>query len=337
MLRGGACAALASAGLLAAAASQAAASCGPRYHGFNLIPDEHAPLSRSQSFANLKELRGTGANAVAIVPLLQQSSVNSPDVNRIDGMSDGELAHEIRQAHRLKLEAIVKPRIEIPGGEPDAVRMTSDKDWSIWFHHYQQALVGLAAVAADEHAEALVIGTDLDQTLSRPEWKDLIARLRRVYHGRLVYAAQGAAGAERVPFWHKLDAVGATLYPARGTGDDPQAWGAALADESSRLVALAKQAKRPVFIAELGFHRTSAVTRQADSTTPQLHQADETIEAHELATWLAQLSAPSIQTVLVWRWNSAPAGGAQPASFAVQGTPAEQAVARQWQSCKRIL
>jgi hypothetical protein len=342
--RRGACAALAAAGLLAATASlaatgmaavansRAAASCAPKHHGFDLVQDGHIALSSSQAHASLKELRGAGANTVAIVPLLQQPQADSTSVDRSLDMSDGELAHFIRQAHKLKLHAIIDPHIQIPGGKPDDVRMANDKDWTAWFHHYEQALVGLAAVAADEHAEALVIGTDLDQTLSRPEWKDLIARLRRIYRGRLIYAAQGSAGVEQVPFWNKLDAVGVTLFPMLDAEGDPAKWRAALSDERNRLLALAKQARRPLFIAELGFRAKPGPTAQAtaDAALPPI---DEATQARALSVWLAELSDPNIGTVLIWRWNDA----AQTGGFIAQGGKIEHAMAKRWHSCSRTI
>ena len=346
LARRGACAALAATGLMIAANSLAAtglaavtgslasATCSPKQHGFVLVQDGHVALSSSLPHSSLKEIRGTGANVVAIVPLLQQPQADSATVDRSLDMSDGELAHIIRQAHKLGLHAIVDPHIQIPGGKPDDVHMNSDKDWAAWFHHYEQALVGLAAVAADEHAEALVIGTDLDRTVARPEWQDLIARLRRVYRGRLVYAAQGSAGVAQVPFWNKLDAVGVTLFPELDAAGGPAKWRAALADERNRLLAQARQAKRPLYIAELGFRAEPGPTAQAaSSATPPSPSIDEATQAHALATWLAELSDPAIHTVLIWRWNNAE----QDDGFIAQDGKIAQAMAKRWHSCSRAI
>ena len=335
LLRHGLCALLTAAGLLIADDSFALVThipappqCTPQFHGFNMVEGDQAPLGSPQSYTSLRELRGTGANAVAIVPFLQQTRPDSTDVTRDSDTSDGELARTIREAHKLGLATIIKPQLQIPGSAPDDVRLASDKDWSEWFHNYEQTLVGLAAVAKDEHAEALVIGTDLDQSLDRPEWLDLIARLRRIYRGRLVYAAQGAKGAEQVPFWNKLDAVGVTLFPVLNAGDDPAAWQAAAASERDRLLALAKQTKRHIFVAELGIRSAPGASGQADDAQ----------QARALATWLAGLSDPLIHTVLIWSWNETPDHDQAAASaFPVKGTIAEQALASQWRSCKQTL
>ncbi|WP_155803371.1 hypothetical protein [Bordetella sp. FB-8] len=336
-------AALTAAGLLAASASLAATGmaaragnpasnlCSPAHRGFDLVQDKHVALGSLQAHASLQALRDTGANTVAIVPLLRQSRPDTPDVDRSLDMSDGELAHFIRQAHKLGLQAVVDPRIQVSDGRPDDVRMGSDRDWAAWFHHYEQALVGLAAVAADEHAQALVIGTDLDQTLSRPEWTALIARLRRVYPGRLIYAAQGAAGAQRVPFWNKLDAVGVTLQPVLDAAGGPASWRAALAGERKHLLALARQTGRPIFVAELGFSAGPNPAAQADSHAMPPPSIDATVQSRALSTWLAELSNPAIRTVLVWRWNQAEQNG----GFIAQDKKIAQAMTRRWRSCSR--
>lgn len=346
LARRGACAALAAAGLMLAANCLAAtglaaitgglgaATCAPRQHGFVLVQDGRLALGSSLPHSSLGELRSTGANVVAIVPLLQQPKADSTTVDRSLDMSDGELAHIIRHAHRLGLHTIVDPHIQIPGGKPDDVRMASDKDWAAWFHHYEQALVGLAAVAADERAEALVIGTDLDQTVARPEWRDLIARLRRVYRGRLVYAAQGSAGVDKVPFWNKLDAVGVTLFPVLDAEGGPAQWRAALADERNRLLAQARRVKRPLYIAELGFRAEPGATAQTTSgATPPSPAIDEATQAHALAAWLAELSDPAIHTVLIWRWNDA----AQDDGFIAKNGKIAQALTKRWHACSRAI
>lgn len=338
VLRHGACAALAAAGLLAAT-SHAATPCVPPRHGFNLVQDAQAPLGSTQAEASLKQLRKTGANAVAIVPFLWQPQADSPEVVRSSDMSDGELARAIRAAHRLGLAAIVKPQVQIQDSWPGEVRMASEDDWNKWFRHYEKALTGLAAVAADERADALVIGTELDRSLDRPEWLDLIAKLRRIFHGKMLYAARGADGVEQVPFWNKLDVVGATLYPTLGADDDPESWRAAMAAERKHLVAVAKRVKRNIFIAEIGIRSESGSAARPDARIDRRGtEADEALQAKVLATWMSELNDPAIHTVLVWRWSSDPSsGGASDTDFTVQGKTAEEVLSKQWRGCGRTV
>lgn len=331
-----ACAGLALAAQLAPLAGHAAASCAaPPLRGFNLIQDERAPLDSAQAAASLRKLRDTGANTVAIVPFLWQPNADSPQIGRGSDMSDVELTKAIRTAHRLGLSVLVKPHVWVPGTWAGEVRMNTEEDWAAWFWNYGQAMLALAAVAQREHAEGLVIGTEIDQSLDRPEWPGLIARVRAAFHGKLLYAAHGAEGAERVPFWDKLDAIGATSYPPLGADDAPGDWRNAMNAEVDRLLALSKRFKRRIFIAEIGIRSAvGAAAKPWESAEERTADVDEALQADVIAAWLDALSNPAVESVLVWRWISDPdSGGSSDTDFTVQNKRAEQMLARRWRAC----
>jgi hypothetical protein len=305
--------------------------------GFNLIQDDRAPLGSARAAASLRKLHDIGANAVAIVPFLWQPDPASPHITRGSDMSDGELSRAIQAAHQMGLSVLVKPRVRIPGVRAGEVRMNADEDWATWFQNYGQAMAALAVVAQREHVEGLVIGTELDHSLARPEWRDLIARLRAVYRGKLYYAAQGAEGAERVPFWNELDAIGATLYPSLGADDAPDDWRKTMKTERDRLLALSKRFKRHIFIAEIGIRSAAgaAASPWEDAEGPS-GNIDETLQSDVIAAWLDSLSKPEVKSVFVWRWTSDPdGGGASDTDFTAQNKRAEHMLAQRWRACGR--
>jgi len=57
----------------------------------------------------------------------------------------------------------------------------------------------------------LVIGTELGGTIHRPEWRQVISDVRRIYSGTLLYSAHWD-GYKNVPFWDDLDGVGIGVY-----------------------------------------------------------------------------------------------------------------------------
>ena len=59
----------------------------------------------------------------------------------------------------------------------------------------------IAEIAAEENADALVIGTELEKTSSRSEWFELILSARAVFPRTLLYIAHNLEEAEQVPFW----------------------------------------------------------------------------------------------------------------------------------------
>ena len=59
-----------------------------------------------------------------------------------------------------------------------------------WFASYQKAVVQYAALAQQQHVQAYDIGTELVSLQGySSEWTNLIAAVRRVYHGQLLYSA----------------------------------------------------------------------------------------------------------------------------------------------------
>ena len=102
-----------------------------------------------------------------------------------------------------------------------------------------------------------LFSTELSRTESRPEWRQLIAKVRTIYHGRILYAANFDAF-ERTPFWDALDAIGIDAYfPLSGDrhASDRALQGGAR-EVVARIDAVASKWKRPVILTELGYPST---------------------------------------------------------------------------------
>lgn len=305
-------------------------------HGFNLIQDRQAPLGSVQAFASMRRMRRTGANTVALVPFLWQRSANAPDIARGNDMNDEQLAQGIRAAHALGLEVIIKPQVWVPGTWAGAVRMENEADWETWFVRYEKMLLDLAGVAAREHAEGFVIGTELDQAAANPAWIALIAHVRSVFHGKVSYVAHNVDGAEQVPFWARLDAIGVTLYPSLVADDRRDEWARVTKQTFARLRALSLRANRPVFVAEIGIRSAvGAAVKPWESAEERSANIDEALQSAVLRTWLDALKSPPVQTVLVWRWISVPdSGGHRDTDFTVQGKLSESMLSSLWRRCR---
>lgn len=323
-------------GLCGSARGNGAAGCDAApMHGFNLIQDRQAPLGSAQAFASMSRMRRTGANTVALVPFLWQRRANAPDIARGDDMSDEQLAQGIRAAHRLGLAVIVKPQVWVPGTWAGEVRMDNEADWLTWFARYERALMDLAAVAAREHAEGLVVGTELDQTVSHPQWLALIARVRAVFHGQVSYVSHNVDGAEQVPFWPRLDTIGVTLYPSLVADGQPEQWARVMQETYRRLRILSLGVGRPVFVAEIGLRSAAgAAAKPWESAEERAANPDEQLQSDVLRMWLDVLKRPTVHTVLIWRWISVPAaGGHTDTDFTVQGKRSEGMLASRWSGC----
>jgi hypothetical protein len=323
---------------LAAAGARSEPASMPRLDGFNVIAAPGYPFGSAAAKLSLSEAKRLGARAIAVVPFFWQKDPTSPDVVRGTDMSDDELRAAIREAHALGLSVLVKPQVWVPQSWAGAIVMTSESNWRLWFTNYEKALDGVARIAEDERADALVIGTELTQTSQRPEWNELIAAARKSYSGRLLYMAHNIDEAETVPFWDRLDDVGVTLYPPLGADADRAGRLAIMRGVADRIDALSARTGKPVIVGEIGLR--SAVGAAAEpwqSAEERASAPDPRLQADVLSDWLKVLDRPSVRGVLIWRWFTNPnAGGVNDTDFTVQGKPAEQVLACAWsQRCER--
>jgi hypothetical protein len=321
--------------LLGFAATSATAQ---RLDGFNIIEAPDHPFGGASAEQALAKAKLVGATAVAIIPFLWQASPASPDLDRGMDMTDADLGAAIRDAHALGLSVLVKPHVWVPQSWAGAVAMNSEETWHAWFSNYQNALERIVRVADRERAEALAIGTELDGTTQRPEWRALIDVARSVYSGRLLYIAHNVEGAEAVPFWDRLDLMGVSLYPPLGDDQDRAYRLSVMRAVAARLDELSARTGKSILIGEIGLRSAQgAAAKPWESAEERVAAPDPALQAEVLADWLAILDRPAISGVLVWRWLSDPdAGGPSDTDFTVQGKPAEHVLMCAWtQSCNR--
>ena len=72
-----------------------------------------------------------------------------------------------------------------------------------WFQSYEQWIIHYAISAELMHADLFCIGTELVETpLQHPKrWRKLISRVRQIYSGPIVYAANWGKEFEEITFW----------------------------------------------------------------------------------------------------------------------------------------
>jgi hypothetical protein len=308
----------------------------PRLDGFNIIVSPGHPFGSDSAKASLANAKRAGARAVAVVPFLWQSSPTSPDLVRGKDMSDEELGAAIRDAHALGLAVVVKPHVWVPNRWAGTIAMPSDKAWQKWFDSYRRELSRIALVAEMQGADALAVGTELSQTTQRPEWQALLGDTRGIYSGRLFYVAHNVEEAEKVPFWHDLDAVGVSLYPPLGSDCDRDGWRMTMRAVADRLDALAARTAKPIIVGEVGLRSAQgAAAKPWESPEERASNPAPALQAEALLEWLSVLDRPSVKGVLIWRWLTDPgAGGMTDTDFTVQGKTAEHELMCRWaKSC----
>lgn len=141
----------------------------------------------------------------------------------------------------------------------------------------------------------------------------------------MTYIAHNADGAEAVPFWNKLDAIGVSLYPPLGKDQDRRNHLTTMTANAERLDRLATHNGKPVIVGEIGLRSAVGATAKPwESAEERAAEPDPLLQAQVLGDWLSVLHRPSIRGVLVWRWLTDPnAGGPRDTDFTVQNKPAE--------------
>ena len=164
-------------------------------------------------------LKEHGITWISLTPFAFQSSFNDTTL-RFHHKEDkkgwwGESFNGIRQttrmAKRLNLKVTLKPHIWLRQGWPGEIEMDTEQKWKTWFQKYENYILGFAQLAEEEKIEILCIGTELKKTIHRKEWRNLISSIRKIYKGKITYAANFDEY-QQVPFWHQLDYIGIQAY-----------------------------------------------------------------------------------------------------------------------------
>lgn len=288
--------------------------------GANVKTSPDAPWGSDAAAESLRRLAASGARVGLLVAFVWQPTPTSSAPVLGSDSGEDQVRAGLRQMRAAGLRPMLKVHLWIPGhwaGEADP------GDRPAWFSAYRDALLKLARVAAQERAEALVVGTELRKLQDDPQWPALVAAVRAVYPGRLLYVADGLEHAASFRYWPLFDVVGVSLYPKL-----PQQPGdrlAAMHQAAAQLRQLGERVQRPVWVAELGL-RSAAGSLALPWESPEQRQAtvDTALQAEVLAQWRQVLSQARIGGIGIWCWYTDPdAGGASDSDFTVQNKPAQ--------------
>jgi len=291
--------------------------------------------------AQLDALARLGADSVSLMPFAYQGDPHAPELRFLNGSPTSEtdvgVVHAARAAHARGLSVLWKPHIWVSGSGhgswPGEIEMTSERDWAAWWRVYRRYVLHHAMLARYAGAELFSVGVELQRTVERPEWADLIAAVRRIDPGQVTYAANWGGGADRAVFWDRLDAVGVdAYYPLAGetSGVDDAHLAAGAHRVVERLEGLARRAGRPVILTEVGF-----AARRGTWSAPHEEggEASDADQARAYRALLGALAGPAaaddwLRGVYVWKAFSGDvsARGDRP-DFRFMGRPAEAVVA----------
>lgn len=214
----------------------------------------------------------TGANWIRLHNWCFQDSIRETDVycKPDEVLSDEGYIHLVEVAHSLGMRVMGEFGINCchdPEGywTGDIGKAYNEEQWSAWFESYSIAMLHYAELAEKTGTDYFVLAAELESTTHREkEWRELIARVRQVYHGKISMTFSNEDSLQEVQFWDALDAIGVHPYYLDLPGvTDPtvQQLRTAFLPYANRLEVLSEKWNKPILIDEIGFWSIHTMTQ----------------------------------------------------------------------------
>jgi hypothetical protein len=270
----------------------------------------------------LKKIHDLGANAIAVVPYAFTRAPREIRLRTHTDESDDRVVRTVEAAQQLGLHILLKPQLWGPGFTGD-ITFSDEADFARWFEQYRRWLLHYARLAELHQIDVLVIGTELGGLTRREAaWRRLIADIRRVYSGRLTYAANWGGEFETLPFWGALDYLGLNMYyPLAGPGETPRADSMRVRRLVEKFAALAHKYNKKILFTEVGYHSTANAA--AEPWAEDRERLDLPLQAQcYRVIFEAFADQPWLAGLYWWKWPSDGRGSPYDPSYSPLGKPA---------------
>ena len=306
-------------------------------HVFNLSADS----------SDLEILKTNNVEWITLVPYINQRVYDKPPPSWVwDSLTiENERFERIRQyKHLMKPNSfyvMLKPHIWLsttPGGTwRSDIQMKSEEEWEDWFAFYEAYMLRYASIAEEVGIDMLCIGTELHSTVvAQPDrWLTFIRNIRKVYSGKLTYAANWSDDMHQVPFWKEIDYIGIQAYYPLTDTRDPSleeleaGWKAQVAP----LAELYQRYNKPILFTELGYKSTTDAGIAPwtwESSADRFYKliSHKTQALCYQAFFNVMWSQPWFAGVHIWQWPAAGNSNGQNNRFTVEGKPALNVIAK---------
>jgi hypothetical protein len=297
-----------------------------------------------RSRAALEKLRDLNVDAISVTPFGYLENPQQPNlVQRSDGLgseNDESLLAALQFAHELGMRVMLKPHMWVGGsssGWPGDIQMSSVLGWQKFLASYERWIRHYAMLAEIYGFDSLCLGVELvHATRGREaEWRAIIHRMRGLYSGPMLYAANWGEEFERLALWSDLDAIALNCYyPLAGKANASAAELLAGANRiADKIAEVAQKYQKPVLLTEIGYCSRPGAWMQP-------HRDDRRAPVHEEcqrrsyeAIYKAFSHRDWLAGIYWWKWPSDLAdGGPLDNQFTPNGKAAMQVVARWYKS-----
>ncbi len=258
----------------------------------------------------------TGVNWVCLTVVCTQETAHSTniDFDFVRTCSDRDIMDAVERAHSKGVKVCLKPMVNCRDGVWRAYINFADSDfagkdpyWDKWFKSYGNFMKYYAELAEETGCEMLCIGCEMCGTERKEKhWRKLIAELRTIYSGELIYNTNHGHEGE-VKWFDAVDYVGTSAYfpvadAGGATSEMMQERWSRIRDELYKVYE--KWQKKIVFI-EIGCRSANGcATMPWDFSHKDLpHDEDEQANFYDscLATFADQ---PWFGGIFWWDWST---------------------------------
>jgi hypothetical protein len=282
-----------------------------------------APVMKAQS------------NYVALMPFGFIKELSSPKITHNTnrqwfGETENGLLQYAKEFQQNAIKIMVKPQIWVWRGEfTGYIEMDSEEKWKILEESYADFILTYAKAAQEINADILCIGTELEKfVMQRPKyWRGLIQEIRKVYAGKLTYAANWDEF-KRVPFWGEIDFIGIDAYFPLSDKKSPtvQEFESGWKAPKEEIMRIQKIYNKPILFTEFGYRSVDFTGKKPwDSNKVEgnvnLQAQADGLQAIYNQFWNEEWFAGGF----IWKWfhSHEKVGGQNNNRFTPQNKPAE--------------
>jgi uncharacterized membrane protein len=183
-------------------------------------PDEYDNFGQptGQGTDSRTELAATHASWTGVLATWYQSNATATTIaaDSTRTPTDTAVIFAINELHAKGIKVMLKPHVDSEDGAWRGTFQPSNLD--AWFQSFTSFILHYAQIAQNENVELLCFGTEyvqLSGAQNQARWDAVIAAIRQVYAGKLVYAANATFTGDEftsVSFWDKVDLLGIDGY-----------------------------------------------------------------------------------------------------------------------------
>jgi len=278
------------------------------------------------------------ANYAAIMPFGFIRDLNHPDITYNSnrqwyGETRLGAKHYINALQKQNINIMLKPQIWVRRGAfTGDIIMENESNWNTLEATYSKFILDYAQLAEDTQVNVFCIGTELEEFIThRPEyWHDLIVKIKKVYSGKLTYAANWDEF-KRTPFWEQLDYIGIDAYFPLSKTKTPS-YEEALAGWTSHKQLIhdfAKTYNKPILFTEYGYRSVDYAGKEPWNSDRAMNEVNLEAQLNcSKALFDTFWDEPWFAGGFVWKWfiKHDTSGGENDSRFTPQNKPVEQLI-----------